>query len=147
MKHFSSLFGMFGCLPPWSKTSPLTSLESWACLCIIVITSIMFKSISSPSLWIISTASVTIGAKRLVHCFWTLVDREVWATFLSRVESTLIFFSFYSYRISIALFLAISKPSVMILGWTPSKRSISACLRSSPMKRTLLVVPSPTDSS
>jgi hypothetical protein len=43
--------------------------------------------------------------------------------------------------------LATSIPSTIILGWTPSPIYLSAYLITSPIKRTLVVVPSPTISS
>jgi hypothetical protein len=47
MKAFSTLFGMSGCLAPWSMTKPLTSCVSVSVLCCIFMTSIMCKSIGS----------------------------------------------------------------------------------------------------
>ncbi len=88
-----------------------------------------------------------MGLKSSVHDFYIFVESDVWATYFNREGSIVIFLSLNSSRISNALFLAISNPSVIIRGWTPSNKRDSAYLRSSPMKRTLLVVPSPTDSS
>ena len=50
-------------------------------------------------------------------------------------------------RNSSAASRAMSYPSVMIRGWSPSEVYRSACLSSSPQSRTVEVVPSPVTSS
>jgi len=87
-----------------------------------------------------------IPVRGLANTGWILVIREVLAM---SINSSVVI-SFFCLKASTNLrvsYLASSIPSTRILGWTPSPRYLSAYLMSSPMKRTLEVVPSPTISS
>mmetsp|Transcript_26934 Transcript_26934/g.104568 ORF Transcript_26934/g.104568 Transcript_26934/m.104568 type:complete len:200 (+) Transcript_26934:5668-6267(+) len=141
-----TFFGISGCRPPWSSTRPFTSLDSLLVRCSIAMISTICRSSGWPSLWIVSTASVTISESTVAKSETTLVASEHLAIstrssrsiFLSNAVSSI-------HRLSSSL--ARSNPSVTDLGWSPSTRYLSACFKSSPMISTVEVVPSPHTSS
>ena len=142
MYAFSILFGMSGCLEPWSRTRPLTRVVSAEVLCCISMISTMCKSIARFSCLIARTASTQISVSFSASEAWIFVFKAVLV--MSRRDSLAAWTGTFIWsKISIALILAKLKPSVMSLGWRPSDIYTSACLRNSPIRSTVLVVPSP----
>lgn len=110
-------------------------------------TSTIWRSNGYPSYFIVCTASTIISVKGLASDGCILVMREVRATSNSNSLSTSSFFTLNVSKKANVSFLAISIPSTRTLGCTPSPKYLSAYLKSSPIKRTFDVVPSPTISS
>lgn len=138
---------MSGCLPPWSKTNPLTSWVSLANRWTICMIYTMWRSIGLSAILMILTASTTISTSWFARSGCNLVQRAVLATLISKGFSTVSLAILKLSKNFRAYFLASSYPSVMMRGWTCSWMRRCACFMSSPIKRTLEVVPSPTMSS
>lgn len=72
--------------------------------------------------------SVLTSVSRSASSLWTLVLREVRATF-SRVSLSISWVTFTSSRVARAFSFAASNPSAMILGWRPLKRNMHTLIR------------------
>ena len=110
------------------------------------IVSTMNRSMGSSFLRMVSTASVTMDVSWSAIDWISFVRREVLATIVSSSLSgsscdTFTSFLNFSRSSSTAVF-ANSNPSTTIRGWTPSPSTRSACFMSSPIKSTIVVVPS-----
>ena len=103
-------------------TSPLMRLVSVSDLCCISISSTMWRSMGVSLTWIAWTASTMMSVICLAMSGWILVLRLVLAM-LVRMDcfSSSVIGIFIESRISRAFTLALSKPSVIILGWRPSE--------------------------
>mmetsp|Transcript_7602 Transcript_7602/g.14958 ORF Transcript_7602/g.14958 Transcript_7602/m.14958 type:complete len:242 (-) Transcript_7602:90-815(-) len=152
MWQFLTALGMSGWRAPWSSTRPLTRRESLSALCCMCMISIMNMSMgmSAALLCTHRMASTHTSPTWSASSSWSLVRSAVRDTQLSISRSILPSLPCWCLKFSRNLVdsvLAMSKPSQIRRGCTPSPRCRSACFRSSPMKMTVDVVPSPQISS
>mmetsp|Transcript_46084 Transcript_46084/g.150924 ORF Transcript_46084/g.150924 Transcript_46084/m.150924 type:complete len:252 (-) Transcript_46084:8-763(-) len=142
-----SCFGMPGCLPPWSRTRPLTRRESVPALCCMCMISTMCRSSGVSGLRIVSTASTQMAVNMSASSRCILVRSEHCAIWRSRSRSAQSLTSAVRSMYSSSDVFASSIPSHSSRGCTPSERWRSACFIISPTTRTAEVVPSPVMSS